>query len=534
MQKNNKDRSLKDSFSALIDLIPDPVIVVDGTEKIVAANKIVGKFSGYKGEQLIGMSFSELGFVSEEYKLFLAKNMENRLAGSNVAPYEIKITAKNGEVRCLEVKGNRIEYEGQLLDLAIFHDVTEREKHQKKLQQDLLESDVKFQAISNSAFDAIILIDAEDKIIYCNDAAERLYGYEKKEIIGEKVNEKLVPPHFRSSHAKFMLKFAKGQLDNVNKVSEFTGLRKNGTEFPTETSLSTVRLNDKKYLTATVRDITDRKALERKVNNYSKHLKSMVELRTAQLKDANERLVKSERLAAIGELAGMVGHDMRNPLTAIKNAAYYLEKKGIKCTPVEAENMFAVINKSIDHANKIINDLLDYSRETHLELTDCTPRTLLNETLQLVQVPSRIHIVNHLLDDPRIKADADKVMRVFINLIKNAIDAMPERGTIEITSHQTRNKIEITFADTGIGISKETLPKIFSPLFTTKAQGMGFGLAICKRIIESHGGTITVKTAQSKGTTFIITLPINEKKEANGENAWINMPESLMSTATKT
>lgn len=158
----------------------------------------------------------------------------------------------------------------------------------------------------------------------------------------------------------------------------------------------------------------------------------------------------------------------------------------------------------------------------------------MNETLQLVQVPGRIHIVNHLLDDPRIKADADKVVRVFINLIKNAIDAMPETGTIEITSHQTRDKIEISFADTGIGISKETLPKIFSPLFTTKAQGMGFGLAICKRIIDSHGGTITVKTAQSKGTTFIITLPINEKKEANGENAWINMPESLMSTATKT
>jgi signal transduction histidine kinase len=253
------------------------------------------------------------------------------------------------------------------------------------------------------------------------------------------------------------------------------------------------------------------------------------------LKDANKRLIKSERLAAIGELAGMVGHDLRNPITAIKNAAYYLEKKGTKCPQVDAENMFKVINKSIDHANKIINDLLDYSREIHLELTDLAPRTLLDETLQLVQVPDRIQIINHVLDEPRIRADADKIIRVFINLIKNAIDAIPEGGTLEITSHQTRNNIEITFADTGVGISKETLPKIFSPLFTTKAQGMGFGLAICKRIIESHGGTITVKTAESKGTTFIINLPINDIKKANGdEDTWISMPESLMPTTKKT
>jgi signal transduction histidine kinase len=125
------------------------------------------------------------------------------------------------------------------------------------------------------------------------------------------------------------------------------------------------------------------------------------------------------------------------------------------------------------------------------------------------------------------------MMRVFINLIKNAIDAMPEKGTVEISSCQTRDCEEIAFADTGIGIPDETLPKMFSPLFTTKAQGMGFGLAICKRIVESHGGTITVKTAVDKGTTFTITLPIKSKLEVGGEKTWINMPESLLSTTTR-
>ena len=110
------------------------------------------------------------------------------------------------------------------------------------------------------------------------------------------------------------------------------------------------------------------------------------------------------------------------------------------------------------------------------------------------------------------------MMRVFINLIKNAIDAMPEKGTLEITNHQTRDCVEIAFADTGTGMPKETLQKIFTPLFTTKAQGMGFGLAICKRIIEAHGGKISVETATGKGTTFTVTLPIEPKLEIGSKS----------------
>jgi signal transduction histidine kinase len=103
--------------------------------------------------------------------------------------------------------------------------------------------------------------------------------------------------------------------------------------------------------------------------------------------------------------------------------------------------------------------------------------------------------------------------RVFVNLVKNAIDAMPEGGTISISSKENNNFLELAFGDTGMGISDDVLPKIFSPLFTTKAQGMGFGLAICKRIVEAHGGTITCLTTKGKGTTFTLTIPIDLKQE---------------------
>jgi signal transduction histidine kinase len=129
--------------------------------------------------------------------------------------------------------------------------------------------------------------------------------------------------------------------------------------------------------------------------------------------------------------------------------------------------------------------------------------------------------------------DLTKIKRVLINLIKNAIEAMPNVGKLTLYGKKVGDLFEISVADTGPGISDEVLPKLFTPLFTTKAQGMGFGLAICKRIVEAHGGTITVKTATGEGTTFKIALPIEPKTEIGGEKVWINVPESSLSTMTK-
>jgi signal transduction histidine kinase len=147
----------------------------------------------------------------------------------------------------------------------------------------------------------------------------------------------------------------------------------------------------------------------------------------------------------------------------------------------------------------------------------------------MIYIPDRIQILNHVHEETKITVDADKIIRIFVNLIKNAIDAIPEKGTLEISSCQTKNAVKIAFADTGTGITEDTLQKIFTPLFTTKAQGMGFGLAICKRIIEAHRGTITVKTEVNKGTTFTITLPI-KPTEVEGEKTWVNTPEPLLAT----
>ena len=321
-----------------------------------------------------------------------------------------------------------------------------------------------------------------------------------------------------------------------NHVScEFEFVRKDGTRIYASVAASQIKDDEGNHVgtLALVADITLRKQMETKLEEYSRHLEELVEQRTEQLTEAQAQLIKSERFAAIGELAGMVGHDLRNPLAGIRNAVYYLKKKQSSGTDTTGKEMLEVIDRAVEHANKIISDLLDYSREIHLELSECTPSSLLKEALTMIEVPSRIEVLDYTLNEPKIEVDMSKMERVFINLIKNAFDAMPGQGKLEIRSIRTNNNVGISFIDTGMGIPEQSMTKIFTPLFTTKAQGMGFGLSICKRIVEAHGGKICVESVVGKGTTFTVTVPIKPKLEDGGEKAWVIPQGSLLSTTTK-
>ena len=249
----------------------------------------------------------------------------------------------------------------------------------KKMKEEVIESEEKFRAITDSALDAIVLIDDKQQIVYWNPAAERTFGYTRQEALGREA-EFLVPAQ-RSKYLEKQTEKPKGNgLKAFAETLEMMGCKKNGAEFPIEISSSLVQIRERKYTVAIIRDGTERKRMQKKLKDYSSYLKYMVELKTAQLNDANERLVKSERLAAIGELASMVGHDLRNPLTGIKNSAYFLKKKGTKISEAQAKEMLETIEKCVDYSNKIVNDLLDYSREIYLELQDCSPKTLLFES----------------------------------------------------------------------------------------------------------------------------------------------------------
>jgi len=191
------------------------------------------------------------------------------------------------------------------------------------------------------------------------------------------------------------------------------------------------------------------------------------------------------------------------------------------------KQMLKIIDEDIERSNKIINDLLDYSKEVMLELVDATPKSMLKEALATLKIPREILLQDKTRDQPSLTVDRQRMQRVFVNIIKNSFDAMPNGGQLIIDSKKRGASVVFTFSDSGTGIPKENIDKLWNPLYTTKAKGMGFGLPICRRFVEAHGGKISVESAVGKGSTFTVTLPIRAQKEKRDE-IWINLPERLV------
>lgn len=253
-----------------------------------------------------------------------------------------------------------------------------------------------------------------------------------------------------------------------------------------------------------------------------------------EIQEQTQKIQKAERLSAIGELARQIGHDLRNPLSSMKNAAYYLKVKGDKCSKQSREQMLNVIEADIARSDKIICDLIEYSSDIYLELEECNPKALIADCLLDLKVPSGIQVVDNTSSSIKFQADKQKIERVFKLIVSNAFDAMPNGGKLEVRSIQEGEYVKIEFADTGEGIAEDILPKIFSPLLTTKAQGMGFSLAICKRIVDSHSGKISVESAVDRGTTFKLTLPVKPEISLENQKALMSKPDPLLHYKTPT
>jgi signal transduction histidine kinase len=227
-----------------------------------------------------------------------------------------------------------------------------------------------------------------------------------------------------------------------------------------------------------------------------------------KIQDSTTQLNRSERLSAIGQLAVMVAHDLRNPLQGIIIAADFLSGDN-RDNHERKMRMVQLIKNGVKYCEKIITDLLDFSRERKIILSETNLQNLAIDSFSRITAPENVKINNLLSEEPKISIDALMMQRVFDNMIKNGIEAMPNGGTLTIKNEKLGGFINIIFEDTGVGVKDEDKEKLFVPLFTTKAKGMGFGLAICKRIVEAHNGTIKVDSNIGKGTRFTIRIPLN-------------------------
>ena len=237
--------------------------------------------------------------------------------------------------------------------------------------------------------------------------------------------------------------------------------------------------------------------------------------RTEELKDsmrelagAQEQLVRSERLAAIGELASTIGHELRNPLGVISNAVYLL-RGDLGPNPTDAASRhLSTAEREVSAATVIVSDLLEFARQRDPVTTDVDAVGLVDEALTVLPPPSGITAVRNLPEPPvLLAADRDMLRQVLLNLIGNAYQAMIDGGTVTVGLTTDGSKLHMSVTDTGIGMDAEVSRRVFEPFYTTKARGVGLGLAVSRRIVEAHGGDITVVSAPGQGTTFTVTLP---------------------------
>lgn len=238
-----------------------------------------------------------------------------------------------------------------------------------------------------------------------------------------------------------------------------------------------------------------------------------LETANEELKETQEQLIRSEKLAAIGQLAGGVGHELRNPLGAIKNAVYYIKGKvaGSKLGEEEPRVMefLDIVDSEINSSNKIISDLLGFSRVGKPSVSPTRINKVIEDTLTRTSIPENVELTRELdADLPEVDIDPDQIQQVLVNIITNAVEAMPEGGKLAIGARKKDGFLEVEIVDTGCGIPQESVGKIFDPLYTAKAKGIGLGLAVCKSIIDRHEGNIEVKSEVGKGTTFTIRLPL--------------------------
>ncbi|MCL4430459.1 MAG: PAS domain S-box protein, partial [Chloroflexi bacterium] len=395
--------------------------------------------------------------------------------------------------------------------VSVFMDITEQKKRatheiveQKKSEQQLLLSEKKYRRLYETTQDGIMARDIQGKMIDCNFAYAKMLGYSKKELRQLAVQQ-LIPEKWHEQRERIVKKVLKSG-HSILFEREYT--RKDGSIF--SASVRTWRLTDGKGkvvgIWSIVRDITEQKQLQNDLQEHAGVLQKIVEDRTKQLKD-------SERLAAIGQTAGMVGHDLRNPLQTI-TGELYLAKNAVNALPEgeaksSLQESLQVIDEQAVYMDKIVSDLQAFVQPVKIDKKPVSLKELVTNVLASVAVPENIAVKIVIRENfPQIKADLHLLKRVLINLVTNSVQAMPDGGKLTLTGRvNPDSQVSVSIQDTGVGIPEAIKNKIFTPLFTTKPRGQGFGLAVCKRVIEAHGGTISFESQAGNGAKFTIQFP---------------------------
>jgi len=366
-------------------------------------------------------------------------------------------------------------------------------------------------SILNTVVDGIVTINASGLVESFNSSAERIFGYAAAEAIGKNV-KMLMPQPYEAEHDSYLRNYlSTGRAKVIGIGREVVGKRKDGTVFPMDLAVSQFQFEGQQYFTGIVRDISEQTGAQEAVRQTRVEL----ERAHAELKAATQQLWQSAKLASVGELAASIAHELNNPLATVTLKLDSLLSRDLDAA---VRHSLIIVQQETDRMANLVGNLLQFTRLGPEQQSSVDLAEELAKSLELVhhlfrkhQIEVRIHIDRAL---PVIFADRQKLRQVFLNLLSNACDAMASGGTLTLHAEEStvdeRAAVAISFADTGVGIPPELLPKVMDPFFTTKdeGKGTGLGLAICRRIVvQEHAGRLTVDSAPGTGTIVRIVLP---------------------------
>jgi PAS domain S-box-containing protein len=362
-----------------------------------------------------------------------------------------------------------------------------------RLQKELIETKNFLESIVEKAGDAISVVDLEGTVLYWNEGAARIYGYQKEEVLGKKLSDFLYSRDaaLRAEEEKLMeglmAQVKAGKLVPNVEVKRQT---KEGKEIITSMTISPLRNAEGRIIGASriCKDIT-------------------------HLKKAEERLVLAERLSSLGELTAGVAHELRNPLAGIKINTQMLSRK--KDLPGLEKRLLESTIEGIEKIQKIVDDMLHFAKPKASHFKEEEINGVVERSLAILQTKLKKGNISLVFEQgqglPKVRIDVHQIQQVLINVILNAIQAMEKGGTLTVRTFLSNGDgVGIEVRDTGIGIPRSHLKRIFDPFFTTKSEGTGLGLSISLKILENHGATIDVVSATGKGSAFTIHFPGGE------------------------
>ena len=340
-------------------------------------------------------------------------------------------------------------------------------------------------AIENTN-EGFVTIDENHRVVIFNREAERIFGVKREEILGKDLGD-ILTPQCSQGHKKAVALYLETRKPRlIGHQSEFLTARKNGQPFPLSISFSVSNIGEKTFFTGIIRDLTETKALE-------------------------EQVLKSERLAALGQLVAEVSHEIKNPLVMIGGYARQL----LRSAPdPKGQAKLQIIVDEVQRLETLIGEMRDLYRPKALNLETIDMALLLKEVRELIQEEARNKKIEVVLDIPpapvMVEGDKDKLKQVILNLSRNGMEAMDQEGKLTVRARCLEDQVEVTISDEGPGIPEPERDKIFVPFYTTKKQGTGLGLSVSKRIIEDHpGGSFSLASGRDKGAVAKITMPVS-------------------------